>query len=145
MRDSAKSVQQTLAGEDADERERPETMLWCDDCMKYILRSNRHEHPHELAAVSSTDNEEDEPERVGAMYRVKLSFNVDYTFRIPAWNEHQAKEHAELLQPDARPSSKFQVHSETSELSVLMSDHEKVPDDFDPEGGTHLHEVYGDE
>jgi hypothetical protein len=146
--DHSAATQQTLTGEEADERQRPETMLWCDNCMKYILRSNRYEHPHDLTNDVSTDDgdgEDDEPERVGAMYRVEISYNVDYTFRIPAWSEHEAEHHAEILQTDAQPSSMFQVHTETSELTTLMTDHEKVPDGYDPEGGTPLYEVYGDD
>jgi hypothetical protein len=149
---SGEVTQRTLTGDKAGERERPETMLWCDECTEYVLRSNRFSHPHELTPDPSTasDNDENglednEPVRVGSMYEITISYNVDYSFRIPAWSESQAEEHAEILQANQQPSSKLQVHTEKRELTTIMSDHEKVPDDYDPEGGTPLYEVYGED
>jgi len=37
------------------------------------------------------------------------------------------------------------VHTSTTEGTTIMSDHEKLPDDYDPELGDPLYEVYGNE
>jgi hypothetical protein len=139
--------QQTLTGEvaDEDDRRRPQTMLWCEDCEEFILRSRQHDHPHDLEEIADLeDDEEDEPERVGSIYEITLSYTVDYRFRIPAWSEHEAKERAELLALDATPADKYLVHSKDRELTTIMSDHEKVPDKFDIYDGEPLWEVFGD-
>jgi hypothetical protein len=31
-----------------DGRDRPDTLLWCHECLGYVLRSRREQHPHEL-------------------------------------------------------------------------------------------------
>lgn len=36
--------QRTLDGGIADPYKRPETLLYCNDCDKYVLRSQRHDH-----------------------------------------------------------------------------------------------------
>ena len=48
------SVQQTLTGGAVEgRRERPETLLQCPECERLILRSRRHEHPHNLDDADS--------------------------------------------------------------------------------------------
>lgn len=32
---------------DGEPRDRPSTMLWCDNCGEYVLRSRRHDHDRE--------------------------------------------------------------------------------------------------
>lgn len=144
------SAQQTLTGEEAEERTRPETMLWCETCEEFILRGDRFAHPHDL--VDDFDEEDDDsgtddsvgekPERVGGVYEITLSYTVDYRFRVPAWSEHEAKERAEDLKLDARPVDSYQVHSRDREIREIMSDDPEVPDDWDPYGGTPLWEVF---
>jgi hypothetical protein len=140
--------QKTLTGEVADEdsRRRPRTMLWCADCDGFILRSRRHDHAHDLVEIETLedDDEEDEPERVGSIYEITLSYTVDYRFHIAAWSEHEAKDRAEDLALDARPADKYLVHSKDRELKTIMSDHEKVRDDFDVYDGEPLWEVFSD-
>lgn len=102
------SMQQTLTGEEADERQRPETMLWCDECMKYILRSNRHEHPHDLTPDASTDTEDeddskkDPDEIVGEVFDVTLKMEYTAKARVVAPNQARAEEKAEEMRVAGR-------------------------------------------
>ncbi|WP_435125445.1 hypothetical protein [Halobaculum sp. D14] len=46
-------TQQTLTGDEANGRERPDTLLWCEDCEDVVLRSRRYEHRHDLSDSSA--------------------------------------------------------------------------------------------
>lgn len=109
------SVQQTLTGEEADERERPKTMLYCGECDAHILRSHRHDHAHDLyesrsdyesagrsdsSSVLDDDDEGDigdEDEVVGEVYDVDIRMEAKVTARVVAPCESDAKEKAEEL------------------------------------------------
>ena len=144
------SVQQTLTGEETDAvRERPDTFVWCEACEDVVLRSREWDHRHDCVELDELadgeEDEENEPERIGSLYDITISYNVDYRFRIPAWSEHQAEEIAKDWKLDARPCDEYHVHTERREVKEVMSDDPKVPDDFDPYGSTRLHEVYGEQ
>jgi len=148
------STQQTLTGDTTDaEREKPDTLLWCDETNQWVLRSCHYQWPYKLYespeqaqesdSDDSDDNEEDdEPMRVGGMYDITLEYSVTYRFRVPAWSEQEAKERAQDLKLDARPADSYLIHSEDREITEIMSDHEKLPDDYDPYEGTPLWEVW---
>lgn len=154
------SAQQTLAGGEADEsRTAHGTQIYCWECNEWLIRTRRDEHPHPVVESvpddgngggggggDGGDDGSDEPERAGALYEITLSFSVDYRFRVPAWNEHQAKERAEdLVVYPSNCLDAHQVHSRERELEIVMTDDPAVPDDYDPESGVPLHEVYGAE
>lgn len=125
---------------------KPDTFLYCGQCDDWILRSRRFDHDHELvtqADLEALADDEDEPEQVGSMWDITLEYSVTYRFRVPAYNEHTAKERAKDLKLDARPADAHHLHTETREVTEIMSDNPKVPDDYDPYGGTLLWEVYG--
>lgn len=150
-------VQSTLTGETTEqERERPSTWMWCGETEQWVLRSMRYDWPHELyddreAFIDSLnetekeaddildkDDKEDEPERVGGVYEIELSYSVDYRFRVYAWSEHEAEDRAKELALDARPTDEYHVHTNRSELKELFEDDAVVPDDYDPYGNTPL-------
>jgi len=144
-------VQQTLGGDVADadalQNRRPQTMLWCETCEEFVLRRYQRSHPHELSELTDSDDgdeDESDPEKVGAFYTVTLSYSVDYRFTVPAWSEHEAKERAEELSLDAHPADSYLVHTETNEGETIMSDDPELPEDYDPYGGTMLWDAYGD-
>jgi hypothetical protein len=144
------SIQQTLSGDETDcERERPRTFLWCETCEDVVLRSREFDHRHDLVELGELaddeDAEENEPERIGGLYRIELSYSVDYVFHVPAWSEWEAKEIAEEWACDATAADRFLMHTDKTEMKEIMSDDAKIPDDFDPCGDTLLHEVYGDD
>ena len=155
MADTAE-IQTTLTGEKtAEPRTRPDTMLYCSECEDWILRSRAFDHPHELNNPDASGNvleqfangddgdgeDEDTVERVGGMYDITLSYSVDYRFRVPAWSEHEAKERAQELMLDAVPADRQLVHTRDREVSEIMSDDDRLPDDYDPYDGTPLWEV----
>lgn len=147
--ESAKQMKQmTLTGEEADDHVRPDTFLWCQECGNFILRSRRALHPHELVERDDEDETEGErePERVGGIYDITLSYSVDFRFRIPAWSEHEAKDRAlDLVDYPNNCADMYQLHSEDREVKELFEDDAGVPDDFDPYGRTMLWEVYGND
>jgi len=154
-------VQITLEGDETEEeRERPETFMWCPETQQWILRSLRFDWPYELyeskeAFIEHLNNEEtsqnqpssddntDEPERVGSWYDVTISVSVDYRFRIPAWSDHEAKDLAKEWRLDTSPSDSHVVHTDIREVKEITT--EDVPDDFDPYGSTLLYEVFEDD
>ncbi|MCU4926939.1 hypothetical protein OB905_13270 [Halobacteria archaeon AArc-dxtr1] len=152
-------VQITLEGDETDnERERPETFLWCPETDQWVLRSLRFDWPYELYESpeahieelndtsepddSGVGDDSDEPERVGAWYDVTISVSVDYRFRIPAWSDHEAKDLAKEWRLDARPADSHVVHTQTREVDEITT--EDVPEDFDPYGSELLYEVFED-
>jgi len=125
---SAESTQHTLTGEEADERERPETMLWCDECMKYILRSNRHDHPHDLAPDPHTetddadDDRKDPDEIVGEVFDVTIKMEFTANARVVAPNEGRVKEKAEEM----RIANREDVNGNVPEPRYTMSLHQEA-------------------
>jgi hypothetical protein len=118
--------QHTLDGEEADELP---TQYWCGRCEKphlalYVTEHGHAEHLYESREVAEAegtkplvkredDGEDDEePEKVGKMFRVDLSYSVDYSFYVPAWSEHQAKDRAEDLMLDAEPWDMMLLNTE---------------------------------
>lgn len=146
-------VQTTLSGGEAEDgRQRPETFQWCHECEEWILRSRFGPHwDHDFEAQrtdAETDDDGDdeeneplEPERVGSWYDITLSYNVEYRFRVPAWNEHQAEDLAKDWKFDARPADSYHVHTDRREVKEIMSDDPKLPDDWDPYGDERLWEA----
>ena len=152
------AVQITLGGEETDEeRQRPDTFMWCPETEQWVLRSLRFDWPYDLYESKEAfidhlndteeggdvDIETDEPERVGSWYDVTISVSVDYRFRIPAWSEHEAKDLAKEWRFDTSPSDSHVVHTDTREVKEITT--QDVPDDFDPYGGELLYEVFEDE
>jgi len=138
------SSQQTLTGETADTEGSgtPRTLIWCEKCEDYILRSDRFDHEHDMMSpinipkvmggADDDDEGDDEPEEVGSYYDVTLEYQVTYRFKVPAYAEHEAKDIAKDWQLDARPADSYHVHSETREGKSIMST--DVPDDWDMYG-----------
>ena len=146
--------QQTLTGEIADEpRDRPTTLVYDYDADEWILRRKRFQRGISTAAAdrlvdptadddadtTTDDDGDDEAVRAGGLYTVELNYTVRKTVTVAAWSEHEAEERADLL---ASVGGEL-VHTSTRERKTIMSDDDKLPDDFDPEMGTPLWEVYG--
>lgn len=138
------STQQTLAGDEADEsREKHGTQVYCWECNEWVIRTRRDDHPHPIVEDADEDDEESDPERAGGMYEITLSYTVDYQFRIPAWNEHQATKRAEdLVEYPANCADAWQVHSDDREIFEILDDDPNLPDDFDVYGSEMLWEVW---
>jgi hypothetical protein len=150
--------QVTISGDDADELP---TQYWCDRCDKPHLVAEVSEHGHaahlyesrEVAEetnleplIERGDDEDngldDEPEEVGEMFRITLSYTVDYSFRIPAGTKHQAKRRAKDLRPAINgASSAMHVHTDVDSLTEIFEDHDKLPDGY-MAGDAPLWEVY---
>lgn len=146
----------------------PDTFVTCEECGARLLRSERHDHPHDVTGegysvagsnikpeyrnnspsetASIDDEEADEEgqaELVGRLFDVTLSYKVDYRFRIPAWSKHEAKDVAKELKIDATPADSMLVHTDRREVREIYEDDPEIPDDWDPYGSTRLHKVYG--
>ena len=151
--------QHTLDGEETDELP---TQYWCDRCEAPHLALYVTEHGHgdylyesrEVAEMDESkpitqrkdpdgDDEDEDPEKVGEMFRVDLSYSVDYSFQVPAFSEHQAKDRAKDLVLESEPWDMMLVHKEINSNSEIYEDDEKVPDSYDPYGSEMLWEVYG--
>jgi hypothetical protein len=152
------TTQQTLTGDTADQkRQRPKTLVYDYDADEWVLRRKRFQRGISTAAAdrlvdptdddddsndgADEDDEDDDPVRAGGLYRVELNYTVRKTFTIPAWSEHEAEERADLLASVAGDL----VHTSSREKKTIMSDDDKLPDGFDPEMGTPLWEVYGED
>lgn len=143
------STQHTLTGEEADERTRPNTFIYCEECDAHLLLSDRATHEHDLYAGNITtsvsdyehDDEEETVEKVGAWYDITLSYSVDYRFRLPACTEHQAESLAKDLRIDATPADRHSVHTRRSKVDDIFEDDSQLPDDFDPFGGESLYDA----
>lgn len=147
------SVQQlTLELEETDEpRQRPDTMRWCQHCCEHVLRSRWFDHEaHDAEArkeferkelTPDDEEEEKEPETIGAWYDIELSYRVDFRFRVPAWDEHRAEELAkEWVEYPSNCADMFHMHTRRDERKEITT--ADVPDDFDPYGNTELWEVF---
>jgi hypothetical protein len=53
---SETAIQHTLTGEEADRRNRPGTMLYCEECESVVLRSRRQEHEHDGVQHDALDD-----------------------------------------------------------------------------------------
>lgn len=128
-------MQQTLTGEtiETTERDRPSTFVYCPECDEWLLRGDRHTHPHETvdAPGDSDDGDDtdadgsggaDEPEVVGRYYDVELSFTTSYYLRVPAYSTRDAKKVAEALTWHETPHDYELVWADTRELSDITAD-----------------------
>lgn len=131
-------TQQTLTGEPTDEpRQRPSTIVTCPECDAVLLRSERHDHPHDVFpwvgftqipdGIPDDDPEDpedpaDEPMQVGNWYDITLSYNVDYRFTVPGHDRHDAESIAKALTWDCSPSDRFHVHTDSRELNEIYED-----------------------
>jgi len=155
-------AQITLEGDEADD-DLP-TRYWCDRCEAPHLVADMDTHGHgdylyesrevaEETALkpimqredSDGDEEDDEPEKVGEMFDITLSYSADYRFRVPAWSESQAKERAKDLMWDADPQDMIHVHTDARSVKEIYEDDGGVPDGYDPYGSEMLYEVYGED
>jgi len=99
------SVQQTLTGDSFEgQRERPETILQCPECDALVLRSRRHDHPHDLTdADSETDAqrkqlEEKIPDAAKTetqTFEVTFHYECVETVHVEAASKAEAREAAE--------------------------------------------------
>lgn len=101
------STQQlTLEGDETDQdRKRPSTWIWCDECEEAILRSDRHDHEHDLDGMMAYEKamvqqlEEKIPEyaRVDTQtWEVTFHYTCVERVVVEADSKHDAKEAAEL-------------------------------------------------
>lgn len=60
------TAQLTFDGEQADDRVRPETLLYCPTCETTVLRSERFEHEHDLVETDGDDTDGDADEAAEA-------------------------------------------------------------------------------
>lgn len=151
-------MQQTLSGGEQlpgtieELRERPGTFRWCHECEDWVLRSRWNPHDeHDWRAQKADadrddggdgdDEEEEEAERAGAWYDIRLSYSVDYAFRVPAWNEHQAEDLAKEWVYDAKPADHMHVHTDRREIEEIWEDDPALPDDYDLYGSERLYDA----
>lgn len=102
-----KIAQQTLTGETTDapsSRTRPETMCYCGDCDDWILRSERHDHPHDVVGTETVieqqrieDSKEKVPDHANlstATYRVEYTYEVVEVICVEACGPGDARDQA---------------------------------------------------
>jgi len=131
-------------------------MLYCPSCSDWFLRSARYEHEHELLEEPDPDSDESDSvtldtdievapkTRMGAVYDVEISYNIDFRFQVVASTDHEASDIADMkIELPSNCADAFQVHSRTSEHRTIYADDDGLPDDWDPYGTTPLNEVYG--
>lgn len=150
-------AQQTLDGSTVEmnvrAQERPSTLLHCEECGDFVLRSNRLDHEHDLLDLGGgfepgrDFGDEDEehpdvtvPDKLGGYYEIELSYSVDYTFCVPAHDEHEAEERAKELKWDASPSGGYHVHTKRRKLQDITP--EDMPEDWEPPLDAPLWEVF---
>lgn len=152
-------AQQTLDGSTVDldvrAQERPSTLLHCEECGDFVLRSNRFDHEHDLLDLGGgfepgldrgPDNEDEEnndvtvPDKIGGYYEIELSYSVDYSFRVPAYDEHAAEERAKELKWDATPVDAYHVHTTRRKIDDITP--EDMPEDWEPPLDGPLWEVF---
>lgn len=138
--------QQTLGGDTADIEDEGRvthgSMLWCQRCGDWLIRSRRHSHQHELyedpADVTHNDGsttwtpesktgenyEESEPREVGGEYRVDLHFSATWTKTVKVGTEDQAVERArDLLSfSEDTPSTADAVHEDVTKQRTITED-----------------------
>jgi len=100
------STQQTLFGDEADDRQLPKTMLVCPVCGDAVLRSRRDDHPHDLLDAdavrersSSSDDKVPEEARTETQnYRVEFTYEYREIVWVEAAHKSEAKWVAEEQQ-----------------------------------------------
>ena len=102
------SVQQTLTGGAVEgRRERPETLLQCPECERLILRSRRHEHPHNLDDADSVTEAQrkqleekipDEAKTETQTFEVTFHYELVERVTVEAATKSEAKRAAERRQ-----------------------------------------------
>jgi len=153
--------QQTLTGGEADDRQRPATLLYCDECDETVLRSERFDHPHDLGDADAVERHRTKesvskvPEHAlveTQTYVVEYHYEIVEQVRVEASDKHDAKTMAEYKQTydgelmDTLHTS-TRAHGEPStatieyleERNLLPDDHDVTPTDLeralDADGG----------
>lgn len=100
--------QQTLGGGIAEERTRPDTMMKCPTCDEWVLRSRRHDHPHDLKnrqSVKEQQKQEEAEEKVPdhaklstQTYEVRFFYELEEVIHVEATDKSDAKRQAEHYQ-----------------------------------------------
>lgn len=139
-------TQKTLTGESTNKpRTRPDTLVKCPECETLLLRSERHDHPHDVIPWSGfvrsvndpngvTDDETDEdpePMKMGNWFDITVSYSVDYRFRVPGYDRHDAESIAKAMAWDADPNEHYHVHTDARELDAIYDDDEETIERLD--------------
>lgn len=128
-------------------RTRPQTLLWCETCEEYILRSNRVDHPHELR--DERDITEEKPELSDDCNISTQTYDVEFVceyrevVRVEASNSSEARTKA---QHKRTYNGEYidTIHTETRTIGdesiasleyleyhgLLPDDHTVTPDDL---------------
>jgi len=127
------TLQQTLDGttikpenDPGIDRDRPTTFLYCPRCAGWILRSDRHDHPHDTETLRDPDEyfdaeaAKEDPDVVGAYYDVTLEYNFTFRFRVPAWNDSFAKERARELVEYGNAADAHEMWANTREGDEIL-------------------------
>lgn len=123
-------------------------MLWCGECMAWILRSDRYEHPHDLSERRDvTDEKEELTEDCNVRtqpYEVEFVYEYRETVRVEAAGKSEAKwkaqdaatltgEYIDTLHTSTRTVGDKSVatidYLETHGL--LPEDHDVTPEDIE--------------
>lgn len=135
------STQRTLTGDETDEeRSRPKTMRYCEECDEWLLRSTGQTHEHDLVddpdAVdeqpsdeSDPDDEPDEePEQVGNWFTVTMNYAMEYRVTVPAYDEQHAKEMAKEKRfgEDGKFTDGFHVHTAIDKERPIFEDDDEA-------------------
>lgn len=82
-------------------------MLWCEECVDWFLRSQRHDHEHELVPepgfwdddddTEDTGPDEDPEEVVGGVFDVTVYYEYTMRVRVAAACKSDAREQAETI------------------------------------------------
>lgn len=89
----------TLTGEETEEGfQRPDTMMWCETCQDYVLRSE--DHPHQTMTQAEKEENDDDslPEEAQfdtQTFHVEFTMEVVETLVVEARNASDAKEIAQ--------------------------------------------------
>lgn len=96
--------QRTLQGTEADAREVPDTLLYCDECDDTVLRSDRFDHEHDLSDAKAVTEaqlerlEEKVPDHAQLntqTYRVEFTYEYREVVTVEAAGKGEAREQAE--------------------------------------------------
>ena len=145
---------------EGDEVEEVPNRYWCSSCKKWHLtyEPEKYGEGHVLYHTDDEENlvgdaseesevvlESQEPEKVGELFRIELSYSVSYTFTIPAWSKHIAEERAKdlRLEQEVSPTELFHVHTDADSIREIYEDDEEVPNGYSSGDGP-LYEVYGE-
>lgn len=67
-------------------------------------------------------------EVVGKMYDIRLSYSVDYSFKIPAHSERDAERRAKEMVRESKPVDRHHVHTRTDERAPVFADDDAADD-----------------